>query len=48
MFKHATAVPVFANIYTPPVFDDGGCTATVFATGDCSATENQLYPYTAN
>ena len=43
-----TAVPVFANIYTPPVFDDGGCTATVFATGDCSATENQLYPYTAN
>ena len=34
------------HIYTPPVFDDGGYTATVvdaaivFATGDCSATGN--------
>ena len=33
-----TAVPVFAHISTPLVFDDGGCTATVFATIDCSAT----------
>ena len=44
----ATAVPVFSNICTPPVFDDGGCTAVVFATGDCSATANLLDPYTAD
>ena len=35
-----TAVPVFAYICTPPVFDDGGCTAMVSATIDCSATAN--------
>ena len=35
-----TAVPVFAYICTPPVFDDGGCTSIVSATIDCSATAN--------
>ena len=36
----ATAVPVFAYIYTPPVLDAGGCTDSVSATGDYNATAN--------
>ena len=36
----ATAVPVCTHIYTPSMFDDSGCTATVVATGDCNATAN--------
>ena len=43
-----TAAPVLAHIYTPPVFDGDGSTATVFATIGGSATANLLYPYTAN
>ena len=35
-----TAVPVFAYICTPPVFDTGGYTAVVSATIDCGATAN--------
>ena len=41
------AVPVFAHICTAPVFDDGGCTDIVFATGDCCATANLQNPDTA-
>ena len=33
-------VTVVAYICTAPVFDDGGCTAIVSATIDCSATAN--------
>ena len=36
----ATAVPLSAHIYTPPMFDDGGCTRIVFSGGYCSATAN--------
>ena len=36
----ATAALVVASIYTPPVFDDSGCTATVFDTIDCTTTAN--------
>ena len=35
-----TRVPVVAPNCTAPVFDDGGCTAMVSATIDCSATAN--------
>ena len=42
------AVLVLAHICTAPVFDDGGCTDIVFATGDYSATANLLDPYTAD
>ena len=34
------AVSVSAHIYTPPMFDDGGCTGIVFSGGYCSATAN--------
>ena len=34
------AVPVFAHIYTDPVFDAGGYTDTVSATIDCNGTGN--------
>ena len=36
----ATAVLVFAYIYTAPVLDAGGCTDSVSATGDYNATAN--------
>ena len=42
-----TTAPMLAHIYTPPVFDDGGYTGIVFATGDCSASANVQKPYTA-
>ena len=35
-----TRVPVVAPNCTAPMFDDGGCTAMVSATIDCSATAN--------
>ena len=52
------AVPVFAHICTPSVFEDigctspafdaGGCTDSVFTTTDCSATASVQNPYPAN
>ena len=36
----ATAVPVFAPICTAPVWDVGGYTDSVSATGDCNGTTN--------
>ena len=36
----ATTVPVFAHICTPPVWDGGGYTDSVSATGDCNGTTN--------
>ena len=44
----ATAVPVCTHICTPPVFEAGGCTDSVFATIDCTATANLQNPDTAN
>ena len=53
----ATAALVVASIYTPPVFDDSGCSPAVFDADGCtdsvsatvcSATADLLDPYTAN